>query len=387
MRSICAPFALLLAASSCRAPDDRLPRQSPPSGAVAPIAEVAPAEPAPVAPAPAPETCAARLLREHRIDIAPAPEICEPLSAAINLLGPTAQAEIKDLVIVRGTRGPCADFCPDLASALMSDAALAFYRIGAHELHVLDAMFDGPRWRSPSPAEEALTAYLDALGLTWEALVTRVREVTGVELPDSLARGDTRIYQAIVEHGPRILLGREVSHESILLHELGHAILLRAEGEARRTALWSALSDWREAGPGGYDTPADGVLGGQLSGELPIVASRLALGLPRGDDALYRPHAEVFATGYAAFDPREDYAEALRLLRDDPVRLGQVAPAKLLYILAEVGAGRSTDELRVLLAVHRAFVAPGLTALSAFPEALHKVEAVLGPALPSTPSP
>lgn len=387
MRSICAPFALLLAASSCRAPDDRLPGQSAPSGVVAPIADVAPAEPAPIAQAPAPETCAARLRREHRIDVAPAPEICEPLLGAIAFLGPTAQAEIKDLTVVRGARGPCADFCPDLASALMSDAALAFYRIGAHELHVLDAMFDGPRWRSPSPSDEALTAYLDALGLTWEALVTRVREVTGVPLPDALPRGDAHVYQAIVEHGPRILLGREVSHEAILLHELGHAVLLRADGEEQRTALWSTLSDWREASPSGYDTPADGVLVGQLTGELPIVASRLALGLPRGNDALYRPLAEGFATGYAAFDPREDYAEALRLLRDDPVRLGQVAPAKLLYMLAEVGAGRPAETLTALLEPHRAFVAPGLTALSAFPEARQKVEAALGPALPSSPSP
>jgi hypothetical protein len=380
MRSMLQVFMGVLALTSCGGPaheaerDRRLARQSPPSGIVAPVMPPPPrVEPQ--------ETCAARLLREHHIDVGPAPAICEPLSTAIAFLGPAAQAEIKDLVIVRGARGPCADVCPNLASALMSDAALAFYRIGAHELHVLDAMFDGPRWRSPAPSDEALTAYLDELGLTWEALVARTREVTGVALPDGLPRGDQRLFQAIVEHGPRILLGREVSHESILLHELGHAVLLRSDGEARRTALWATLSDWREASPRGYDIPADGVFVGQLTGERPIVASRLALALPRGDDALYRPHLEVFATGYAAFDPREDYAEALRLLRDDPERLGRLAPAKLLYMLAEVGTGLPVDRLRALLEPHRPFIGPGLEALGAFPEARQRVEAALGSAL------
>lgn len=377
MRSSFSAFALILAVAGCRAAEDRLPRQGPPGGAVAPIAPVVPTPP----PAPPPESCAVALLRDFAIDVAPAPEICEPLSAAIGFLGPAAQAEVKGLVIVRGDRGPCGDLCPDLAFAFMSDAALAFYRIGAHELHVLDAMFDGPRWRSPQPSDEALTVYLDALGLTWEALVTRVRDFTGVSLPVDLPRGDRRVFEAIVAHGPRILLGREVDHESILLHELGHAVLLRADGDAARTARWATLSGWREVGPDGAELPADGHIGGQLAGELPIVASRLALGLPRGDDALYRPGSQAFATGYAAFDPREDYAETLRLLRDDPTRLAQVAPAKLVYMLAELAAGRPPGEVARLLAPHRPWVAAGLGALEAFPEARARVMDGLGSAL------
>lgn len=383
MRSIVFVLVSACALAACRGADERLPRQSSPSGVVtavtpAPLAPLAPVEPQPT---PQPESCAARLLREHGIDVAPAPSICEPLGAAIGFLGPLARAEVKDLVIVRGERGPCADFCPDLATALMSDAALAFYRIEAHELHVLDAMFDGPRWRSPAPSEEALTAYLEALGLTWEALVARVREVTGAELPADLARGDARVFEAIVAHGPRILLGRDVGHESILLHELGHAVHFRAPGDAARTTRWSTLSAWREASPDGPEVPADGYVGGQLAGERPIVASRLALGLPRGDDALFRPGRPVFATGYAAFDPREDYAETLRLLRDDPTRLGQVAPAKLLYMVAEVARGRTPEEIAALLGPHRPHVASGLAALAELPEARAFIEEVLGPAL------
>lgn len=336
---------------------------------------------------PAAGACPARLLREHLVDVGQAPEICEALSAAIAFLGPAARAEVRGLRIVRGSRGPCGDACPDLATTLMSEAALAFYRVQTHELHVLDAMFDAPRWRAPPPDFDAVRVYLATLGIGWDELVTRVRAVTGAELAGEVPLGDVRVFEAVVAHGPRILLEGDISRGGILLHELGHALLLRADGDAARTRVWASLSDWRVLGQSGYHDRADGYFGGELKGELPLVASRLALGLGRGAGTLYRPSAGEgatltgFPTRYAAFDPREDYAESLRLLRDDPVRLGQVAPAKLLFMLAVVAAGRPASEIEELLRPHRAFVAAGLEGLSRHPEARQMVEAVLGPAL------
>ncbi len=312
------------------------------------------------APAVSAAACAAELAGRH-IDVAPEPRICQPLREAVLALGPAAQARVDGLVIVRDARGPCGDRCPDLASALMSDAALAYYAVGRHQLHVVDATFAGPRWRGGQPAPAAIRAYLDQLGLAdWAALVARVRAIPGVTLPAAVPEGSPLVFDAIVRHGPAALLGGDVPLPELLIHELGHAVLLSGVAESMRVQAWASLSGWGERD----GDPADGYVGGGYSNERPIVASRLLLGLPRGDDAYYRPGARApspagagasFATGYAAFDPIEDHAEAFRLVHADPVALGQVSPAKLLV----AGAG----ELDLRAPALRRFVRPGVGAL------------------------
>lgn len=290
--------------------------------------EVAPKPPAD------PAACADHLAREAAIDVAPAPEICEPLRSAWALLSDDERDEVRGLKIVRDARGPCGDRCPDLAAELMSDAALAYYRVGRHELHIPDAALSGPRWRGRPPTETAIRSYLDALGLpSWEALVERVRRLPGVKLDGAVPAGDPRVFDQIVRRGPYALLGGEVSTRDLLLHELGHAVLLRADGELMRIQYWGSLSDWRERTEDGATKPADGYVGGFYASERPIVASRLVLGLPRGDDSIYLPRPG-FATGYAAFDPMEDHAEAFRLAHTDPLALARVSPGKLLALVS-----------------------------------------------------
>ena len=311
---------------------------------------------APAAPAAAadPRTCPERLLADHAIDVSPEPRICDALAEALRPLSPASLAEVRGLIVVRDARGPCADACPDLAYALMSDAALAFYRIGAHELHVVDATFDGPRWRGGTPAPEAIADYLAELGLPdWDALVARVRALPGVDLPAHVPVGDPALFDAIVHAGPRALLGGDVPLADLLRHELGHAVLLRAAGESAKVRAWGALSGWTANG----GEPADGYVRGVFALERPIVASRLLLGLPRGDDAHYTPHRPGLPTPYAAFDPMEDHAESFRLVHADPAALGRASPARLVAL-----AGGVVDLRAPAL---RGFVRPGVAALLA----------------------
>ncbi|MBK9032655.1 MAG: hypothetical protein IPL61_15495 [Myxococcales bacterium] len=298
--------------------------------------------------------CAAELLATDAIDVAPEPRICVPLRDALARLGPATRAVARALVIVRDARGPCADQCPDLAAALMSDAALAYYRVGRHELHVVDATFAGPRWRSGPPSPAALRTYLDGLGLAdWAALVARVRALPGVTLPAVVPEGSPLVLDAIVRRGPAVLLGGDVALPDLLIHELGHAVLLRDALESVRVAAWASLTGWTEDD----DTRADGYVGGSFSGEQAIVASRLVLGLPRGAGTSYRPGGAGLATGYAAFDPVEDHAESFRLVHADPVALGAAAPAKLLVLAA--------GEVDLRAPALRRFIRPGVAALLA----------------------
>lgn len=308
--------------------------------------------------APAAVACAAELAG-YQIDVTAEPRICEPLREAVRALGPAARARVEGLVVVRNARGPCGDQCPDLASALLSDAALAYYAVGRHQLHVVDATFAGPRWRGGQPAPAAIRAYLDELGLPdWAALVARVRTIPGVSLPADVPEGAPELFDAIVRHGPAALLGGEVPLAQLLLHELGHAVLLGEGADFTRVQAWSSLSGWGERD----GELADGFVGGSYSNERPIVASRVLLGLPRGDDAYYRPGALAhpragggLVSGYAAFDPIEDHAESFRMIHADPVALGQVSPAKLLV----AGAG----EVDLRAPALRRFVRPGVEAL------------------------
>jgi hypothetical protein len=312
-RGLLAPIALAEAGACARAP----------AGPPAPAA-VAPARPLTEA------ACAALLRVRHAIDVTPEPRICLPLAAALAPLGPASLAEVHGLVIVRDARGPCGDRCPDLASALRSDAALAYYRTVEHALHVVDATFAGPRWRGGTPDAAAVRAYLDGLGLPdWDALVARVRALPGAALPAVVPPGSPVVFDAIVRHGPAQLLGGEVPLVDLLRHELGHAVLLRHLIENDAAGRWSSVTGWVEAD----GEVADGFVGGVYASELPIVASRLVLGLSRGAAARYRPSGPT-PTGYGAFDPMEDHAEAFRLVHADPVALGRRSPARLLIAAA-----------------------------------------------------
>ena len=305
--------------------------------------------------------CAADLRTHDGIDVSPEPRICAPLREALGQLGPASRAMAHGMKIVRDARGPCGDACPDLASALLSDGALAYYRFGRHELHVVDATFDGPRWRGGTPDAAAVRAYLDGLGLAdWRALVERVRAIPGVTLPANVPEGSPLVWDAIVAHGPAALLGGDVTLAQLLVHELGHTVLLHDGNESWHVQTWSSLSGWGERDdPGAL---ADGYVGGFYSNEAPIVASRLLLGLPRGEASYYVPGALPypsgglgFPTGYAAFDPIEDHAEAFRLAHGDPEALGAASPARLLV----AGAGE-VDLHRPEL---RRFIHAGVAAL------------------------
>lgn len=166
-------------------------------------------------------------------------------------------------------------------------------------------------------------------------------------MPADVPRGDPRVFDAIVRTGPRVLLGGDVPLVDLLRHELGHAVELHRPAFEQTIAGWSSLTGWREDG----DEIADGFVGGGFASEQPIVASRLVLALPRGAGS-YVLHGSA-PTGYAAFDPMEDFAEAFRLAHADPVALGTRSPVRLLAIGVPLGAPL------------RRFIAPAIRALLA----------------------
>jgi hypothetical protein len=355
MRQFSLPVAGLSAAVlvACGADAPRPADPTPEARAVAPLPAVE--APSAVSATDAPAACARRLQERHAIDVAPEPRICAPLAAAIDLLPTHLQPRVRGLLIARDARGPCGDRCPDLASALMSDGALLYFQNVPGVLHVLDAAFDGPRWRGGTPSPEAVVGYLDALGLPdWDAFVGRLRSRPCVSLSPDLPEDDSRAFEELVRCGPSILLGRDdVSLRDLIVHELGHAIQVHGHDFGRIEA-WSSVAGWKDRRTG---EGADGYATGVFTSERPIVASRLVLGLPRGDDGYYVPPEHGLPTGYAHFDPMEDHAESLRLAVTDPVALGRASPARLLVVGAGV-VDLTTPELAP-------FLAPGARALLA----------------------
>jgi hypothetical protein len=292
--------------------------------------------------------CADALRARDAIDTSPAPAICAPLFEALAPLGPEARARIHGLAIVRHGRGRCGDACPDLATALMSDATLAYYDAGAHALVVDDATFAGPAWRGGTPDAAALAAYLAGLGLDWPGLVARL----GLPQTAPIAVGAPEVFDTIVRRGPRALLGGDVPLVDLLRHELGHAIELHRPDRSSVIAGWSSATGWREVSSGEI---ADGYVDGAFASEQPIVASRLVLGLARGA-GFYAPGGAT-PTAYGAFDPIEDFAEAFRLVHADPVALGTASPVRL--VIAAAGEVSLRDPAL------RRFIGPGVTALLA----------------------
>jgi hypothetical protein len=319
----------------------------------------------------APERCAAAVQDRFAIDTSAEPRACVALYEALVSLEPLLGTAARGLALVRDQRGRCGDTCPDLASALMSDATLAYYRGGDHTLHVNDATFDGPRWRGGTPSPTELAAYLRALGVDWPGLVARVRALPGADLPaGDLPLGDPRVLDAIVRRGPPVLLGGDVTLADLFRHELAHAIQLHDDTGPLHIGGWCSFTDWHEAGAG---EPADGYVAGALGFEHPIVASRLMLGLPRGE-SIYRHAAAGPATPYAHFDPFEDFAESVRLAHADPGALAGASPVR--FLLTATPAVLRDPALRVV-------ILPGTRELVAAPDGAYAMAAIrrLGAAL------
>jgi hypothetical protein len=290
----------------------------------------------------APEACAAELRARYAIDISPEPRACVPLFEALASL-PQAQLLAHGMVIVRDERGFCGETCPDLASAIYSDAQQASYAIGRHELHLTDAAFTGSRWRSGAPAPEHVAAYLAGLGIDWRGFVERVRRMPGVELPPGeLPDGDVRVFDAFVRVAPRVMLAGDISLADLIRHEMGHMIQMRGFGLDAHYS-WSRLTGWA--------SPVDGrpvqPYMPSYTPELAIVGSRLALGLPRGEGE-YRLTRSGSPTPYAQFDPWEDFAESVRLAYRDPRGLARTSAIRL--FVAGTPAILGIPEVRALIA-------------------------------------
>lgn len=293
-------------------------------------------------------TCMSTLKTKFAIDMTPEPRACVAIYDAMMALDAPSQERVRGLQIVRTRRGPWGDeHATDIASMLLNDAAYAYYSQSPSRLTMTDALFDGPKWRYPAPSKQLVEEYLAALPLTWPELVAHVRALPDAKLPaGDLAFGDVRVFEEITRLGARVLQGQPTLADR-LLHELGHAVQL-SDAPSSNVEFWSSVVGWRE----GKDI-ADGYVGGQFSDEQPIVASRLVLGLPRGSDATYLAPSST-PTGYAAFDPMEDWAETVRLAHSDPVALGKLSPKRL--ILAASAAQLRDPALRD-------FIKPGVRAL------------------------
>lgn len=298
--------------------------------------------PPPVGETVSPETCAAELRTRYAIDVTPEPRLCVPLFEALASL-PQVRELAHGMVLVRDARGFCGETCPDLASAVYSDAQQASYWIGPHALHVTDALFSGSHWRGPVPTHDQVAAYLGGLGLDWPGFVARVRALPGVTLPaGELPEGDVRVLDAFVHAAPRVMMGGEVPVADLLRHELGHMIQLRGSGMDAHHA-WSRLTGWVAVRVGGPAQPFMPT----YTPEDAIIGSRLALGLPRGEGT-YRITRPGSPTLYAQFDPWEDFAESVRLAYRDPQRLAATSAVRL--FLAGTPASVRVTAVRPLIA-------------------------------------
>ncbi|MBP6842049.1 MAG: hypothetical protein KA190_32430, partial [Kofleriaceae bacterium] len=315
----------------------------------------------PPAPAPMPPTvddagCVDALRRRHGIDAAAEPRLCAALTTAADVVAPLAGPALRGLVVVRDRGDGCGAACPDLATQLLADATLAYYQIGRHELHVTDAAFDGPRWRGGAPTPARVATYLAELGLDGPGLVARVHALPGADLRAADPSGaEPAVMDTIVRLGPPVLMAGTPALDAVLVHELAHVIQLRTNA-AGQVAAWSSWTGWTESGSGEV---ADGHVGGAFASERPQVASRLLLGLTRGE-AWYQPAPTGPPTPYARFDPMEDFAESVRLAWSDPVGLGRRSPVRLV-------ASAAPSTLRAPAV--RAYLVPGLRGLLSSPEA------------------
>ncbi len=244
-------------------------------------------------------TCPERVAGAAGVPIVVAPEVeeevCLALLSAVRLLPVPHRAQLEALTVGRERDLGVPRDAP-LIDRLFGAGAIAYYQVSRHRLVITDAGATGrPRWTG----ERVLD--------TWGAL----------------------LFDAVVRFAVVRNLGEQLPLEELLVHELGHVLLLGPNGGGHDVEAWGMLSAWRERE---RDEPADGYVSGFFQSEQPAVALRLALGLGRGPDAHYEPRAGGFATLYARFDPMEDFAEAYRLALTRPDALAAVAPEKLVAV-------------------------------------------------------
>lgn len=247
-----------------------------------------------------------------------------------------------------------------LVLRLQAAAANAWYQEKGRTIVVADAGVRGEGWTSGdasrSEVKYLLATLADVLGASvpadpadpaldeaWRRLESRLETASPGERAPSLPVGAARVLDQLVRHVVRIALGgTRPSLESLLVHELGHAVQASGSGFGSEVLAWGRLSGWiaRETGE-----PAHGFEGGATCREDPIVLVRLVLGADRGPGSIYSTHPDArFVTPYARYDPREDFAESYRVFLEDPARLARIAPLKLLGLNALGWAATADDQ-------------------------------------------
>lgn len=233
-----------------------------------------------------------------------------------------------------------------LAERLFGRATFAYLDTAGRRIVLTDAGAAlRARWSGPPPRRWEVVGFLETVmpptgvlfldldansdvdARRWERLRAAIVEWRGAPLAGVL--GDVAVLDAFLEEAPWRALGGRVPREQLLLHELAHAVQLETSTSWRRVRAWSAVTGWREAHDGSV---ADGVRGAWLR-ERPEVLVRLLLGLPRAPSE-YLPGEGDGASLYARFDPREDFAEAVRAMAYRPEELARLSPARFLAVNA-----------------------------------------------------
>ena len=231
---------------------------------------------------------------------------------------------------------------PTLLTKLLSDSVLAIY--AARKVIVTAAGAAGrARWTHGDVAVDELIPLLNqvrhtlgtglisgpgdpALEAAWREFAKRAGALAGKK-GWSPALGSGAVFEVLVEHGGRQLLGA-ASVEHVMVHELGHGVHQLLPAGRQIMEHWAPLSGWGVAewnlAPNVRFTRQESV----------VVHLRHLFGGERGQTR-YRPAAgAAFPTDYARFVPMEDFAEAYRWAIVAPEQLGDRAPAKLMAMNA-----------------------------------------------------
>ncbi|MBK8974596.1 MAG: hypothetical protein IPM29_01595 [Planctomycetes bacterium] len=277
------------------------------------------------------------------------PQVRAAFAAACDALPAPLRARLGPVTMVRSS-DPGVPATAPLAQRLLGRGAHALFDLATNRVVVFDAALRGPRWGAPPPDAPSLATFLaaladllgvaaptpgDAASITaaWRAFAARVAawpEARGRGIAADCAPGDAAFLDGFLAVAVDRSLGGTPPLDQLLLHELAHAVQLIGDDYAERTAQWATLDGWVRVSDG---APTDGVVGGMFTMEDPLVLIRLLLDGTRGDAAHFAPSASArFVNRYGRFDPREDFAECVRLLVYDPARLWAVAPAKLLVV-------------------------------------------------------
>lgn len=287
------------------------------------------------------------------------PEVVAAHARALGHFPAFLRARLADIPIERRESYAVPDDAP-LASRLMAVATLAIYSNGTQTITIFDAGARGePRWTidlTTQEHREAVAAFLDALAeplgesvgdtpALWRSFVDRIPAWAPAAEPDTNRPfaddpplGCPRVFDAFVRLGVPRALGGTPPLEHLIVHELAHAMQLRDGGGFAMAHMraWGSLAGWRRISTG---EPFDGYAQGGFRMENPETLIALLLAADAADaprvNALYGHHpAAHFINTYARFDPREDFAECVRLFATDPDRLIEVSPERFVFINA-----------------------------------------------------